>query len=208
MWPPCLRKSMLSSYNVMSVFCDSLVWKTFDIYIDQLWENMSLDTQRMRKRLSSKANDKAFFCVSAPCSRRSTSLFKLQTWVPPRPSAYRKHTLLFPHWVSITSEQTVIWPLMRVLSLAPRPNWISQRPLKKLLAAWQPATFKVWVNMAGVFSKFQGDYKSTLGSSNISCTSPVSVVQQNILEGKVLPGVGPIPSLPPLLLSDSSAALS
>lgn len=162
------------------------------------------------KDFPQKPMTKLFFCVSAPCSRRSTSLFKLQTRVPPRPSAYRKHTLLFPHWVSITSEQTVIRPLMRVLSLTPRPNWISQRPLKKLLAAWQPATFKVWVNMAGVevFSKFQGDYKSTLGSSNISCTSPVSVVQQNILEGKVLPGVGPIPFLPPLLLSDSSAALS
>lgn len=177
MCPPCLRKSMLSSYNVMSVLW---VWKRFDIYIDQLWETMSLDTQRTRKRLPSKANDKAFFCVSAPCSRRFTSLFKLQTRVPPRPSAYWKHTLLFPHWVSITSEQTVIRPLMRVLSLAPRPNWISQRPLKKLLAAWQPATLKVWVNVAGVevFSKFRGDYKSSLESLNISCTSPVAVVQQ------------------------------
>lgn len=40
--------------------------------------------------------------------------------------------------------------------------------------------------MAGVevFSKFWGDYKSSLESLNISCTSPVAVVQQNIFGRK------------------------
>lgn len=204
MWPPCLKK-----IDAFFLQCDVCLLNVKNVrYLHwPIVRKYVPGRKKDEKKTSLKSQWQSFFCVSAPCSRRFTSLFKLQTRVPPRPSAYRKHTLLFPHWVSITSEQTVIRPLMRVLSLAPRPNWISQRPLKKLLAAWQPATLKVWVNVAGVevFSKFRGDYKSSLQSSTISCISPVAVVQQNILEGKVLLGVGPIlssrPSVPAVTLA-------
>lgn len=156
------------------------------------------NTLLTRTGLSSKPMTKlghVFFlrvCVSAPCSRCSTSLFKLHClWCP----ALIKNTLFFfptEHQLPQSKQSFDKW------WEACHLHWGQIKLVNDLngtpccLPVWQPATLTVWVNMTRVevFSTFQGDFKSTLEAWIFPPRALVEVVQQNIREVKVL-WVGP-----------------